>query len=317
MRLRVETGRARTYASSKALVAITFGLAVAAAGVLADVHGALRLGHRPVRADRHRRPVRRCAVGPGAARPTGARRLGCWPESSGEADRDAARDGRWPARLPGAGVLLIARGVVGAHGTARGDRCRTAPAPHALTPPATRRDAVVRLLRRSSSTLARSRTWRCASARPTGTSRTGSSGRRSARHPGAALLAAGRRWRRERRAAGWRLVVLARAGRRVAGWFYARLDLRSDAEKARREFRHALAAYLELVTILMAGGAGVETAMFDAAAIGEGPAVPSPPHGAVGRPGPTRTAVAAARRTRRPTRRRRARRAARVDDARR
>ena len=28
MRLRVETGRARTYASSKALVAITFGLAV-------------------------------------------------------------------------------------------------------------------------------------------------------------------------------------------------------------------------------------------------------------------------------------------------
>jgi Flp pilus assembly protein TadB len=58
----------------------------------------------------------------------------------------------------------------------------------------------------------------------------------------------------------------------VTGWFYARIDLRSDAEKARREFRHALAAYLELVTILMAGGAGVETAMFDAAAIGEGPA---------------------------------------------
>ena len=58
----------------------------------------------------------------------------------------------------------------------------------------------------------------------------------------------------------------------VVGWMYARLDLRSDAEKARRVFRHSLAAYLELVTILMAGGAGVETAMFDAAAIGEGPA---------------------------------------------
>ena len=58
----------------------------------------------------------------------------------------------------------------------------------------------------------------------------------------------------------------------VGGWLYARLDLRSDAVKARREFRHALAAYLELVTILMAGGAGVETAMFDAAAIGEGSA---------------------------------------------
>ena len=58
----------------------------------------------------------------------------------------------------------------------------------------------------------------------------------------------------------------------VAGWLFARIDLRSDADKARREFRHALAAYLELVTILMAGGAGVETAMFDAVAIGEGPA---------------------------------------------
>lgn len=58
----------------------------------------------------------------------------------------------------------------------------------------------------------------------------------------------------------------------VAGWFYARLDLRADAMTARREFRHALAAYLELVTILLSGGAGVETAMFDAAAAGRGSA---------------------------------------------
>lgn len=58
----------------------------------------------------------------------------------------------------------------------------------------------------------------------------------------------------------------------TGGWLYARLDLRSDAEKARRAFRHSLAAYLELVTILMSGGAGVETAMFDAVAIGEGSA---------------------------------------------
>ena len=55
-----------------------------------------------------------------------------------------------------------------------------------------------------------------------------------------------------------------------AGWCYARVDLRSDADKARRAFRHALASYLELVTILMAGGAGVETAMFDAVAAGTG-----------------------------------------------
>lgn len=56
----------------------------------------------------------------------------------------------------------------------------------------------------------------------------------------------------------------------VAGWAYARADLRTDADKARREFRHSLSAYLELVTILMAGGAGVETAMFDAADAGQG-----------------------------------------------
>jgi hypothetical protein len=56
------------------------------------------------------------------------------------------------------------------------------------------------------------------------------------------------------------------------GWLYARVDLASDAKRARRQFRHALASYLQLVTILMAGGAGVETAMFDAAAIGRGSA---------------------------------------------
>lgn len=66
-------------------------------------------------------------------------------------------------------------------------------------------------------------------------------------------------------------LLLAASGAGLAvGWLYARIDLRSDAEAARREFRHALAAYLELVTILMSGGAGVETSMFDAAALGRG-----------------------------------------------
>ena len=67
------------------------------------------------------------------------------------------------------------------------------------------------------------------------------------------------------------LFAVAAAGM-VGGWLYARVDLASDADKARRQFRHALAGYLELVTILMAGGAGVETAMFDAAATGRGSA---------------------------------------------
>ncbi|HWL44549.1 MAG TPA: type II secretion system F family protein [Ilumatobacter sp.] len=56
----------------------------------------------------------------------------------------------------------------------------------------------------------------------------------------------------------------------VAGWFYALVDLRSDAVKARREFVTSLASYLELVAILMAGGAGVETALHEAGLIGRG-----------------------------------------------
>jgi len=68
------------------------------------------------------------------------------------------------------------------------------------------------------------------------------------------------------------LLLAASAAGLVVGWFYARVDLHSDAENARRDFRHALAAYLELVTILMSGGAGVETSMFDAAALGRGSA---------------------------------------------
>ena len=56
----------------------------------------------------------------------------------------------------------------------------------------------------------------------------------------------------------------------VSGWVFAVVDLRSDAETKRREFRHALAAYLELVAILQAGGAGVQSALYDAAASGQG-----------------------------------------------
>lgn len=57
----------------------------------------------------------------------------------------------------------------------------------------------------------------------------------------------------------------------VGGWCYALVDLRSDAERARREFVHSLAAYLELTSILMAGGAGVETALHEGAAVGSSP----------------------------------------------
>lgn len=68
------------------------------------------------------------------------------------------------------------------------------------------------------------------------------------------------------------VIVVALAAGAVAGWLYAVVDLRADAERARRDVRHAVASYLELVTILMAGGSGPESAMFMAAEVGRGPA---------------------------------------------
>lgn len=67
------------------------------------------------------------------------------------------------------------------------------------------------------------------------------------------------------------LAVAAVPAGAVAGWFYALVDLRSDAVVHRRDFVHSLASYLELVSILMAGGAGVETALHEAASIGSSP----------------------------------------------
>ncbi len=56
------------------------------------------------------------------------------------------------------------------------------------------------------------------------------------------------------------------------------LTVRADAERARREFRHGLASYLSLIQVLLAGGAGVESALVVAAGIGH-----SPPYVAVRR----------------------------------
>lgn len=48
------------------------------------------------------------------------------------------------------------------------------------------------------------------------------------------------------------------------------LTLRSQADERRKDFRHALGSFLDLVVIGLAGGAGVESALADAAAIGRG-----------------------------------------------
>ena len=46
--------------------------------------------------------------------------------------------------------------------------------------------------------------------------------------------------------------------------------LRDEAERRRRAFRHALSSYLDLVNVLLAGGAGIETALHAAADAGDG-----------------------------------------------
>jgi tight adherence protein C len=54
------------------------------------------------------------------------------------------------------------------------------------------------------------------------------------------------------------------------GWLIADVQIRQRATARRAEFASALSTYLDLVAILMAGGAGVEQALRDAAAVGEG-----------------------------------------------
>jgi hypothetical protein len=56
----------------------------------------------------------------------------------------------------------------------------------------------------------------------------------------------------------------------VTGFFLPDLQARSAAAKLRTGFRHALSAYLDLVWIALAGGAGVDSALNDSVAIGRG-----------------------------------------------
>lgn len=62
-------------------------------------------------------------------------------------------------------------------------------------------------------------------------------------------------------------ILCAFLGYQVPLW-----QLRSRATLARRRFRTSLSAYLDLVAIMLAGGAGIETALFAAGRIGDGPA---------------------------------------------
>ena len=56
----------------------------------------------------------------------------------------------------------------------------------------------------------------------------------------------------------------------AAGFFYPDLPLTERVAKRRDAFRHALSSYLDLVTIILAGGGGIEAALEGAADAGDG-----------------------------------------------
>ncbi len=66
------------------------------------------------------------------------------------------------------------------------------------------------------------------------------------------------------------IVVIASLGCAIGGFFIPVIDLRAKAGQRRDDFVHALCAYLDSVALSLAGGAGIEQSLNDAANQGEG-----------------------------------------------
>ena len=66
------------------------------------------------------------------------------------------------------------------------------------------------------------------------------------------------------------LIAILSIATMAVGFVMPDYVLRDEAEKRRRAFRHALSSYLDLVNVLLAGGAGIETALYAAADAGDG-----------------------------------------------
>lgn len=66
------------------------------------------------------------------------------------------------------------------------------------------------------------------------------------------------------------LVMAMAASALIVGFVTPDLALRSHAQARRLAFRHALSSYLDLVNVLLAGGAGIETSLEAAAQAGDG-----------------------------------------------
>lgn len=68
---------------------------------------------------------------------------------------------------------------------------------------------------------------------------------------------------------GWQLPLWAGLGLAIAGFIVPDFGIHTDAEERRVEFRHALSAFLDLVTISLAAGSGVESALKEASQVGD------------------------------------------------
>lgn len=66
------------------------------------------------------------------------------------------------------------------------------------------------------------------------------------------------------------LILLVSCALGIAGFLYPDLPLGEAVEQRQRGFRHALSSYLDLVTIILAGGGGIESALEGAAEAGDG-----------------------------------------------
>lgn len=56
----------------------------------------------------------------------------------------------------------------------------------------------------------------------------------------------------------------------VGGWLLPDFALRDAATRRQKAFRHALSSYLDLVNVIIAGGGGIQTALYTAAEAGDG-----------------------------------------------
>jgi Flp pilus assembly protein TadB len=69
---------------------------------------------------------------------------------------------------------------------------------------------------------------------------------------------------------GWQIPLVASVSLAAGGFLLPDVRVRQEAGQRRSTFRHALSAYLNLIRVLLAGGAGVDGALSFAVGVGKG-----------------------------------------------